>query len=73
MTCDSACSEWSPFRCGVPQGSLLSPLMFNIFMKDINETVSVSSLYRLWLYSNYLLGYLIYIHISIDLMSAHLI
>ena len=41
---DNTYSQWRTVRTGIPQGSLLGPLLFNIYMNNLNYFIKGTSL-----------------------------
>ena len=44
-------SHWKTIQHGVPQGSILGPLLFNLFINDLTYSVDDAKI-RLWLYAD---------------------
>ena len=42
MTVDGETSSATPVKSGVPQGTVLGPLMFLVYINDINEGITSS-------------------------------
>ena len=52
VRCNEARSRYTEYRYGLPQGSCLSPVLFNVFFRDIFETLASDPEVRVAVYAD---------------------
>ncbi len=66
---DGSCSDWLPVHSGVPQGSILGPLLFLFFINDMVDVVSPESTVALFADDSKVFRQIRSVHDSVQLQS----